>query len=283
MSDGGKVLLLWLAASVLPAQQPAEPSPAPVLVYDRRPLRVPLACRAEEFQAAGLECSEKAPCRVFLELAAVEAAGAKVVAAGNLHTASATISSLLLMSDDSGVTWSEPFQRLPGAGFEGIQFLDAQYGWIAVQPQGALPVDPQFLLTADGGKTWRKASLWDEEGRAGLLAQFHFDSRQHGLALVDRSAAGQSTSRYELYETQTGGVSWSLREASSRPISPKWPARASEWRVRDDPKLRTYEIERRAGENWRRVANFSSDLGACKSLEAKPAAAPANPEVRPNP
>ena len=94
--------------------------------------------------------------------------------------------------------------------------------------------------------------------------------------LIDRSQSGSVTGRYELYETPNGGASWMLRESNSQPITPKWTARrASDWRLRDDGKAKTYEVERRVGNAWQRMANFFTELGVCKTLEATPPPAPA--------
>jgi hypothetical protein len=225
---------------------------------------------------------------MLLELTAVEAVGPKVLIVGNIHTPSATVSSLALMSDDAGTQWREPLERLPGAAFEGAQFLNEQQGWISVQPQSQFATDPYLLATTDGGAHWEKLPIWHEEGRAGALLQFYFDSRNHGFAIIDRLENGPGYSRYELYETPNGGATWMLHETSSRPIAPKWPARRpSEWRLREDSKLKTYELERRVGGGWSRMANFWTDLGVCKQPEPKAAPeappAPANPANTRNP
>jgi len=222
-----------------------------------------------------MQCSPEEPCRLFLELTAVEAAGPKVLVIGNIHTSSATLSSIALLSEDAGTSWREPSPRIPGAGLESALFLNDQVGWIAVQPHGQFPHDPYLLGTTNGGQTWEAMRLWAEESRHGLLQQFHFVSRERGFALVDRSSAG-----FELYETLNGGTSWMLRETSSRPIAPKWPPRKpAEWRLREDDKLKTYELERRVGDSWRRMANFRTDLGVCKDPD--PASAPTPPPENP--
>jgi len=268
--SGARILPVLAGLSVLGGQQPAPPERPATLIYERQPLLIPFTCWSEDFEAAGLHCSEEEPCRLFLELTAVEAAGPQVLLVGNLHTSSATLSSLALSSEDAGTTWREPLARLPGAGFESVQLLNAQQGWISVQPQGAYASDPYLLATADGGSAWQKQPIWSEEGRAGFLQQFHFDTKDHGLALIDRSAAGAVTNRHELYETMNGGSSWTLRETSARPISPKWPLRrVSDWRLREDARLKTYEVERRAGQTWLRMANFRAELGMCKELKTK--------------
>ena len=199
------------------------------------------------------------------------------------------MSSLALASDDAGTAWREPVERMPATGFEAIQFLNERQGWIAAQPQAQFPSDPFLLSTSDGGANWQKLPIWSEEGRAGLLQRFYFDGKDHGFVLIDRSQAGSVTDRYELYETPNAGASWMLRETGSRPITPKWPGRpAPQWRIREDGKAKTYELERRLGETWRRMANFRTDLGVCKSLEANRPdkareGAPAAPEAPPNP
>ena len=238
--------------------------------------RVPLSCRVAELEAANIHCSEDEPCRVFLELTAVEAIGAKILVGGNLHTPRATLSSIALWSDDSGATWREPTARIPAAGFESIQFLNDQHGWIAVQPQDQYPHDPYLLATTNGGQNWEPQRIFSEEGRQGLLQHFYFDSKEHGWVLIDRSSEG-----FETYETLNAGRSWMLRETSSRPITPKWAVkRASEWRLRENAKLRTYELERRMGETWRRVANFPTEVGVCKDPEP---VAPPKPPLPENP
>lgn len=277
-------MLLAAIASLGPAgieaQEPPQPPPRPVMVYQRRPLKIPVACRAEDFERAGIECSEEDPCKVFLELTGIEAVGPKVLLVGNLHTASATLASVALLSEDAGSAWREPTPRTPATGFESVQFLNEQQGWIAAQPQEQLAVDPYLLATADGGATWQKMPIWSEEGRAGVLQQFYFNSKDHGFALIDRSQLGLDTGQYELYETPNGGLSWMLRESSSKPIAPKWTARrAAEWRLREDGKAKTYDVERSAGRTWQKMSSFATELAVCRALEpSHPPAPPAAPE-----
>ena len=272
-----KVLLLLLTPGILRPQEVPSPQ-APPLVYQQKPLQIPVACRADDFEAARLECSEDEPCRLFLELTAVGAVGPRILLVGNLHTATATLSSIALVSNDAGTTWREPLKRLAATGFEAVQLLSEQQGWIAVQPQGQFATDPYLLATSDGGANWQKLPIWSEEERSGLLQQFHFDNKDHGFVLIDRSEAGPANARYEIYETLNGGASWMLRETGTRPITPKWPAHSPpDWRLREDGKLRTYELERRVGANWQRMANFRTELGICKALESSRPPAPPPP------
>jgi hypothetical protein len=282
MFCGGKYSLFLIATAFLWAQQPTVPQPsssgAPALVYQHKPLRLPLACRAGDFEAAAIECTEEEPCRVFLELTAVDATGPKIVLVGNLHTSFATLASLALTSEDAGSTWHEPLKRMPATGFESVQLLNERQGWIAAQPEGQIAADPFLLATSDGGANWQRLPIWSEEGRSGILQQFNFDSGQHGFALIDRSQSGTADAGYELYESPNGGLTWMLREVSPKPITPKWTARrTTDWRLREDSRAKTYELERRVGDGWQRMANFLTDLGGCKALEPVTPPAPAPP------
>ena len=53
---------------------------------------------------------------MFLELSNVEAAGNKIFLAGNLHTPTTTLYSILLATEDAGKTWIEPHPRIRFAG-----------------------------------------------------------------------------------------------------------------------------------------------------------------------
>jgi photosystem II stability/assembly factor-like uncharacterized protein len=164
------------------------------------------------------------------------------------------------MSDDGGKTWSEPHRRLRSSALEQIQFLDFEHGWIGGHLLEPLPKDPFMLLTTDGGKTWRQRPLF-EESRYGSIAQFWFDSPATGELVFDRSQGG--TKRYELYETMTGGESWSPKETSNAPIRLKKAASDSAWRARADARTKTYRIER-AGANAESVASFDIHVVDCK-------------------
>jgi hypothetical protein len=283
MSPALQILFLLTVGGLLAGQETTAPA-STVLVYTRDPLRIPVECRAADFEAANVQCSLEEPCQVFLELTTVEAVGSKVFLAGNLHTGTATLASLVLLSDDGGGRWREPFQRFPGASGEAVQFLNEQQGWIAVQPQQQFPADPFLMSTADGGVRWQNRRIFAEEGRAGLLQQFRFDSPQHGFVLIDRSQSGLGVDRYELYETLTGAASWLLRETSSRPIEPKWPERRPpEWRLRADARAKTYDVERRIGATWRRMASFHTDLVQCKELQSPLRRAPPPPDPAEDP
>jgi len=230
------------------------------------------ACTAEDIDVLGLSCSEDDPCPVFLELTAVESVGSRLLVAGNLHTERNTLYSILLASEDGGKTWTEPHNRLRGGSFDQIQFVDFQHGFLSGAIIGSLPRDPFFLVSTDGGKSWRDRPVFDE-GRIGTISQFFFDSKTNGTMLFDRTKRPEDGNRYEIHETMTGGDTWLPKQFSSRPLQLKRTLPTAEergWRLKEEPKSRTIRLEQRSQDNrWTPVAVFPIRAGECKPPEPK--------------
>jgi len=225
-----------------------------------KPMRVPAECKQSDLQTLGLTCTEDEPCPLYLELSNVEANGGRIFLAGNIHTPTQTLSSILLGSADGGKTWMEPYDRVRFSALEQVEFIDMEYGWISGATMGALPRDPFFLLTSDGGKTWRLRPLF-EEPHPGSIERFWFDSRKSGALLLS-----PNDGNYEMYETMTGGESWTLKEVSPKPLKLA-QARASAdggWRLRPNAKNRSYDVEIKDTNDWQRVASFLVEVGVCK-------------------
>jgi len=263
--------ILILTVAGMAAQQPASQEPAEKVILENtgEPMRVPYACSEADIQAFGMTCTKLVPCPVYLELAAVETAGLRIFVTGNLHNASSTMYSILLASEDGGRTWFEAHERIRGAGLEHIVFHDLATGWISGQILGALPRDPFFLLTTDGGRHWRQRPVFSDT-RVGAIVQFWFDTRDSGGLLIDRIQPGEAGTRYEFHETMTGGESWMVRELSSRPLRPKEarsPAANPDWRVRADGETKSYHVERRQGQEWMPVAAFLIQVMECEPIE----------------
>lgn len=258
---------LWAQEAPKPVPPPAaaaEPS-RPLLQNTGQPMRVPFQCGAEDIHSFGLTCPTRQPCPVYLDLSGLASASTRLFAAGNLHAESTTLFSVLLASDDEGKTWYEPYERIRGAGLDQVEFYDLTTGWISGAALGSVPRDPFFLLTTDAGKTWRLRPLWSDSRAVGVIDWFHFDSKTHGLLWLDRSQAGEGNP-YESYESMTGGDSWSLREGTKTP--PKTAkAQPAGWRLRADPRTRSYLVERQAGERWQPVASFLVQVGECREPE----------------
>ena len=103
---------------------------------------VPFRCTDEDIRAAGLTCSEQDPCPVYLELAAVESTGIRIFTAGNIHTANATLSTILLGTEDNGQTWREVHERVRGAGLDHFSLPMWNPGGPAASSLSPLPQDP---------------------------------------------------------------------------------------------------------------------------------------------
>jgi hypothetical protein len=258
----GKLLLAAavLAFGVVLGQDQRAP-----LVNTGAPMRVELECDPSDLEALGLACPPASPCDAYLELSAVESAGARIFLMGNIHTDSVTIQTILLVTSDSAKTWNEPYARVRGAALDRVQFFDSETGWIGGQVVQPLPRDPFVLKTSDGGATWRRYPVFSES-RAGAVDRFRFDSKTSGLLWIDRGFSGEPGGRYERYETTTGGEIWMLREAANRPPADAGAQRTQVmWRLRPDGAARAYRLERAAEGQWLTAASFLISLGQCKT------------------
>ena len=238
---------------------------SPVLVNTGEPIRIPYACAEDDLQWAGMSCSGDEPCPIYLELNAVVPGGKKIVVAGDLHSSSVTMGSVLLQSDDSGATWREPTSRFRGSALDQLQFYNQQSGWAAGETQYPLPRDPFFLLTTDGGSSWRQR-LVGEEGFPGSIQRFWFDSPQHGELIIDAGKTSES-GRYLSYESETGGESWSLLGKSGQlPKLRHAPPSGddSDWRVRPSKDGKAFQIEQRNGDQWKSAASFLIEVANCR-------------------
>jgi hypothetical protein len=229
------------------------------------PMQVAYTCAEDDLQFAGMSCTDDEPCPIYLELSSVAADGRKIVVAGDLHSSSATLGSVLLLSEDAGGTWKEPAARMRGSALDQLQFYNPQTGWAAGETQYPLPRDPFFLLTTDGGATWRQ-HLVGEEGSAGAVQRFWFDSAQHGEAIVDAGKTSES-GRYLSYESETGGESWTLTgrrdQLPKLPHAPP-PGENPDWRLSPSKDGKAFRIEQRADGEWTPVASFLIEVANCR-------------------
>jgi hypothetical protein len=237
-----------------------------ILSNNGDPMRVAFACAEDELQSVGMSCTEDEPCPIYLELSSIVPDGRKIFVAGNLHSNSATLTSVLLMSEDSGSTWKEPSSRIRASALDQIQFYSLQAGWASGETQYPLSRDPFFLITTDGGTSWHKVPV-GEEGTPGAIQRFWFDSAQHGEMVIDAGKAS-STGRYLSYETETGGGNWVLHGKSDQlPKLRLAPAstESADLRARPSRDGKTYSIEQRAGDRWTNVASFVIEVATCRS------------------
>ncbi len=272
--------ILAASASLLLAQAPAASGPlAKPLTYTGKPLAIAPDCRSEDLSSLGLDCGADQPCPVLLELASAETVSTRLLLAGNLHTSAVTLQSLLLTSEDGGGTWSEGYARIPGAALDQIQFVDFETGWISGQVIAALPRDPFFLISGDGGKSWHRHPVFGEP-RAGAVEGFWFSSGKQGAMTVDRLQPDENGIRYELYQSRTGGTSWTLEQLSQKPIALKRPPKPeSDLRLLADPASQSYKVQRRTGDKWQTLAAFAIAAGECRVPETTLAETPPEAET----
>jgi hypothetical protein len=264
----GLILVFSLAAQEPPQTPPpgAPPAAPQVLEYSGKPMAVPFRCSEEDIRWAGLSCTEEEPCPIFLELTSAGQAGSRILAAGNIHTESVTLSSVLLGSEDGGRTWSEAHERIRGSGLDHIQFFDPETGWILGQELFPIPQNPFLLVTDDGGKTWRQRAIFNEnsESRFGAIQQFALAGKKEGSVVVDRGRSS-SEDRYVLFESPDGGDTWAIKQESNKPLTLKnASAPATDWRIRTDGPSKSFHVEHRQGTRWNSVGAFSVKLDACK-------------------
>jgi hypothetical protein len=258
------LLLIGWTIAALQGQPADAPAANPAALENLgKPMTVKAACTVEMVNDLGLSCSVDEPCAIYLELSDVSAVADRLVVSGNLHTSTTTLESILLSSDNGGKTWVEPHARIPMAVLDRVQFFDFELGWINGHILQPTPKDAFFLITSDGGKTWRKRPIMGESS-PGAVQHFWFDSRTHGLMLIERPPSDDGM-RHELWESMTGGDSWNVRQVDAKPIPVARPsASPPSWRIRSDSKTQAHRIERQAGARWESVASFSVSAGECK-------------------
>jgi len=252
----------------VPRAERAEEKPGPPepVRYSGDPITPPAMCEAIDEYFAAI-CNDRDSCEMLLELVHVEETTSGVVAVGEIHTTAENVSSIMLLSEDGGESWSEPTDRIPRATFEKALFSDRDTGWAAgTSGEAGAGQRTFFAVTTDGGKKWRRFDVRaGGEERSGRIVDFRFDTPKHGYLILEKAA---STDRFELYETFNGARSWSTRGLT--PERPKFPGRRrtvdeSNWRVEEEPDSGVYLIQGREEESapWTTRARFAASLGAC--------------------
>jgi len=267
------VLSLGSAQETKPAENQAVSTPeaSPPMENKGQPMTLAFRCTAEDIRWAGLSCSEEDPCPIFLELSSADSVGTRLIVTGNIHAEAETLYSVLLGSDDGGITWTEAYERIRGAGLDRIERLDASTVWISGQDLFPIPQNPFLLASSDGGKSWDRKPVLNEaaENRFGSVQQFHFTDKNEGELIVDRGTGSGGDATFALFETRDGGESWQPKQESNKPLRLKQAAPAGDFRVRVEGASHAYQIERRQGEKWTRIASFSVKLEACKPPSAE--------------
>jgi photosystem II stability/assembly factor-like uncharacterized protein len=251
-------LVAWAATPTAAQQQSGS---LPMLEYSGKPISIPFRCSSEDFLPAGLTCSQTEPCPAYLEIASVDGAGERVVAAGNIHTDAVTLFSILLESRDSGKTWREPLERVRGAGLDRVQLMPDGSGWVSGEELYPTARNP-FLGISAAGSSWQQVPVFGE-AKLGDIYKFRFTSAKDGLLVVDRGPAA-GNARYELYQSADGGASWSLKQGTEKPPDIGSEREGAVWRVLADAATQSFRIERRSTSSWETAAAFAVKAGVCK-------------------
>jgi photosystem II stability/assembly factor-like uncharacterized protein len=223
------------------------------------PVHVDYTCTQEDLDSFGLTCFEDQPCPVFFEVTAVDSFGSRLFVAGDIHTATTTLYGVVLSTEDGGASWSEAIPRLRSTAFDQFQIIE-NHGWLSGQRLEPLPQGSFFMITTDGGKSWRQRPVF-EETRVGSIAQFWFESPENGELIFDDSLG--KTTNQELHATKNGGETWELRQKSAKPLRLK-PHPNPAWVVSTATGSATYLIERNVNGKKETAARFLIHIGDCK-------------------
>ena len=146
----------------------------------------------------------------------------------------------MLVSLDSGVTWSEARQMPYEALFYQADFVDALHGWALKTTKGTVTADVAVYRTSDSGRTWQPASVGSVTPGVGEYtnATVHFLDSSHGQVWVSLSGGISGTERCEMSITDDGGATWSKPYPSScigmlQP--PTWMSNAVGYTLAGDP------------------------------------------------
>ena len=188
-----------------------------------------------------------------------------------------------MVSDDGGKTWSEAHVRILGRrayGYSVSGFRNRLDQRAYSAPDAG---DPFFLISSDGGKSWRRRPVYSEP-KTGSIERFRFTSKSSGQMMVDRGQPDENGLRYELWESLTGGEGWNIRQVDAKPMAfPQGEQGPKPLRIRADAPSKTYRIEQQDGTQWRTVASFVVSLGQCQPAppEVKEEVPPAEVEQKP--
>lgn len=134
----------------------------------------------------------------------------------------AVVDHRLWVTGDGGSTWRDvtPPGGLATANADyvlGVDFADAQHGWVASNEAFTSGSDPSYgrvdiWRTTDGGQTWAKAQLpkavFNQFGEIMPQVQLDFLDPGHGFAFLSGNGAkGRNDS--DLFWTTDGGMTWS--------------------------------------------------------------------------
>ena len=87
---------------------------------------------------------------------------------------------------------------------------------------------------------------------------------------IDRVRAAENGFRYELWESMTGGDSWSVRQVDSKPVPSRRLNREPTMRIHTDRSGKVHRIQRRAGDTSDSRCILPRVGRGCSSLGSRP-------------
>jgi len=170
----------------------------------------------------------------------------------------------VLRTADGGATWTEAADRIVAAALDELHFVDDEHGWIVGREIVGGGQRPLLLATDDGGESWSRWRIDEDEDYRGSVLQLRFDSPTHGYVVIERPAG--AIDPYEMRETFNGGRSWHLRQITAeRPALPGSRRRIPEptARIREDDEEGYFAVERREEGTWLLLGRFETLTGVC--------------------
>ena len=142
--------------------------------------------------------------------------------------------SIISVTGDGGVTWTEQYSGASGEQLESVCFPDASHGWAVGSDQTANTA--LILVTSDGGVTWARES----SGTADHLSSVCFPDNSHGWAVGWHYPSDESTDTTvvgTILATSDGGAHWSTQYAGNNTMlsAVSFPDASHGWVVGTDP------------------------------------------------
>jgi hypothetical protein len=133
--------------------------------------------------------------------------GDVVIMAGRYTCPAGTFRSMLQVSRDAGLTWSDTGLVFPGCSIRNLRTVGPSNVWgIVTSAQDGASSPQHILASADGGWTWTvtPVDFLSVEQPVSWVSHFEFDDARRGVLAVAGCLGG-----VEIFSTDDGGLTWS--------------------------------------------------------------------------
>jgi hypothetical protein len=118
---------------------------------------------------------------------------------------------LILRSEDGGISWQEVMTPLLRSAIFHINFINNKVGWALAITGTEGPGDFTLYKSFDGGKSWGKVTIIQNRSMEGTIGM-SFTNELKGEIILGRSAI---TPKSIVLRTSDGGLNWSEAESLS--------------------------------------------------------------------